>query len=139
VCDNEDGDLDVVDNDGIPVGKGITELDECIEYSGYIFTHAQIDLRHINYGTLAGGKYKKEKARTRYDKNDVLAFLKLLHGISKDVPDAILNDELGEHYRYKEKVDSPISKNKGIEHILVFDVYENFNDVLISITLFIEN
>lgn len=142
MCDKEEdeyGDLDLLDKDGVPIGKGVEELEKHIKYSGYTFTHAQIDLRHINYGTLPDGKYKEEKDRTSYDKDDVIQFLKILHGMYKDVPDEIGSDENGEYYRYREEIDSPIIKNKDIEHLLVFDVYEDFDDLLISITLFIED
>lgn len=111
----EEEDLEKLDPNGIPIGEGIFELDEFIRYSSFTFSHVQVDLRHINFGTLPDGSYKRT-SRSDYTKDEILAFLKMLDGLSKDCPDEVFEDDLGMGYRYREKVDSSIPRTKNIEH-----------------------
>ncbi len=114
----------------------VFELDEVIYYNGHEFKYAQINVKHINFGTDGNGNYK-DKRRSDYTLEEIYEFLKCLDGIELPYEeDRGQTNETGRYNRYREMIDSPIEKNRDLPHLLVFDVYENFEDQITVITLF---
>ena len=119
---------------------GYIKLDPPITYSGHTITHVEdIDLLHINHGTLPNGGGYKEQARSDYTVEEVVEFVKLIDGIERHLPDWTGSDGEGLKYEhYDEDVSSPIARTIGIKHRLGINLYKDdefSEDTLVVITL----
>ncbi len=106
----------------------IVKLDNAVRVSVFLIGWLEIDLNHINFGLNQKTKEFSKKARSNFNKEDIVKIFELLN-------DLIVGpiEKTGEYFYFSTEVEPNWLKGK---YKLIFCVNENINHTAGVITLY---